>query len=263
MAVHDEKACLCRGFPTVDYFERRDLEHIKRTWSTSEGSPRGIRRQAQTVYRAQFLGVLDISTKTWRHLSETRDNLLSQPQYEEPGVRKNLTNWVDETAQKIYIMCGMADRKAAQMFNEDFASSRGYVYDNCWFWDIKQGRWQLSTSACQGTTRAPVRSCLPATFVLVISNLVTEQTVMYGGYNPALTVYVEASEVCFGFNYFSDGSSQTLPWGPIYRDIQSLRVDPPGGLFGEVDWEDGRWQPCYSCDSEHATDECLPAHLNV
>ncbi|KAJ3000910.1 hypothetical protein NUW54_g6713 [Trametes sanguinea] len=44
--------------------------------------------------------------------------------------------------RKLYIMYGMADRQAAQMFNQEFASSEGFAYDDCWSWDIKEERWQ-------------------------------------------------------------------------------------------------------------------------
>ena len=138
---------------------------------------------------------------------------------------------------------------------------------------------------------------------------------MFGGYNPALPFYVEGSQVCFGFNYFSDtfvldyrepaprwkqvitgsfptyraqgqlltdpatgrmylfGGYTNTDWVPTgnqkhdltrsYGDVWELRVDTPGGLFEEVDWEDerrtaqlGPWQACYSCGSVGVWKRC-------
>ncbi|CDO71013.1 hypothetical protein BN946_scf184844.g17 [Trametes cinnabarina] len=330
MVVSGGKAYLFRGFPTVDFF---DLETER--WGriqTQFVNARGKREEwpydeSLTDYsmhavngkiyvfggkHKRYIGcnlfaVLDVATKTWRRLSGTPDNVPLKPQYDEPGPRKNLASWVDEKGEKIYIMYGMADRQAAQMFSQEFASSEGFVYNDCWSWDIKEGRWQRErVSGNYPCPRAEMSVCY---------NPVTKQTVMFGGYNPALPFYVESSQVCFGFNYFSDtfvldhtapmhrwkqvitpsfptyraqgqlltdpatgrmylfGGYTNTDWVPTgnlkhdltrsYGDVWELRVDTPGGLFEEVDWEDerrcaqlGPWQVCYKCGSVGVWKKC-------
>ncbi|KAI0659951.1 hypothetical protein C8Q70DRAFT_105866 [Cubamyces menziesii] len=330
MAVHNGKAYLFRGFETVDYF---DLE--KERWGSFETrfvDARGRRQKwpytkSLTDYTVHivngklyvfggkykrpigcnFFAVLDIAARTWKHLSGTQDNAPLIPQYDEPGARKNHASWVDGKGEKIYLIYGMADRQGAQMFQAEFASSEGFVYDDCWSWDIKAERWQRErVSGNYPCPRAEMSACY---------NPVTNQAVMFGGYNPALPFYVEGSQVCFGFNYFSDtfvldyrepaprwkqvitgsfptyraqgqlltdpatgrmylfGGYTNTDWVPTgnqkhdltrsYGDVWELRVDTPGGLFEEVDWEDerrtaqlGPWQACYSCGSVGVWKKC-------
>ncbi|KAI0353841.1 hypothetical protein OH77DRAFT_1406141 [Trametes cingulata] len=329
MVVYEGKAYLFRGSSTVDYL---DLEReVWGRFQTHFVNARGKREQwpysedltdfvAHAVngkiyvfggkYKrplgCNFFAVLDLATKTWRHLSGTQDDLPLKPQYDEPGVRKNLGSWVSEKQDKIYIMYGMADRQEAAIFESEFASSDGFVYDDCWSWDIAQGKWQRE--------RVVGNYPCPRAEMSVSYNQTTKQTIMFGGYSPALPYYVEGSQTCFGFNYFSDtfvldhsvpgtprwkqvitgsfptyraqgqlitdpatgrtylfGGYTNTDWVPTgkadltksYGDVWQLRVDVPGGLFDEIDWEDerrsaqlGPWMACYSCGSVGVWKKC-------
>ncbi|KAI9062026.1 galactose oxidase [Trametes sanguinea] len=323
MVVVDKKAYLFRGFSTVDFFDLEserwgsmqtrfvDASGKTEKWPYSKGLTDYVMHaidgkiyifggRYKRYIGSNLFAVLDVATRTWRHLSGTPDSAPMRPTYDEPGVRKNLASWVDEKGEKLYIMYGMADRQAAQMFNQECASSEGFAYDDCWSWDIKEERWQRErVSGNYPCPRAEMSVCY---------NPVTKQTVMFGGYNPALPYFVESSQVCFGFNYFSDtfvldqaaptprwkqvitpsfptyraqgqlltdpatgrmylfGGYTNTDWVPTrhtkpdltrsYGDVWELRVDTPGGLFEEVDWEDerrcaqlGPWQACYKCGS--------------
>ncbi|KAI0330748.1 hypothetical protein GY45DRAFT_1353779 [Cubamyces sp. BRFM 1775] len=312
MAVHDRKAYLFRDFEIVDYF---DLERER--WGSHQKWPYTKSLTDYSVHAVNgkmyvfggkykrpigcnFFVVLDIATRTWRHLSGTQDNAPLKPQYDEPGARSNHASWVDGKGEKIYLMYGMADQT-------EFASSEGFVYDDGWSWDIKAERWQPERiSGNNPCPRAEMSTCY---------NTVTDQAVMFGGYNPALPFYVEGSQVCFGFTYFSDtfvldyreptprwkqvitgsfptyraqaqlltgpatgrmylfGGYTNTGWVPTgnqkhdltrsYGDVWGLRVDTPGSLFEEVDWEDerrtaqlGPWQACYSCGSVGVWKKC-------
>ncbi|KAI0641446.1 hypothetical protein C8Q79DRAFT_1003753 [Trametes meyenii] len=328
MVVHEGKAYLFRGFSIVDYL---DLERERwGSFQTRFENSRGKREQwpypesltdyvahvvdgklyvfggkSQRPVGSNFFAVLDIAKRTWQHLSGTPDGAPLQPQFGEPGVRKDLASWVDGKGEKIYIMYGMADRQEAAIFESEFASSDGFVYDDCWSWDIDQGKWQQE--------RVTGNFPCPRAEMSVCYNPATKQTIMFGGYNPALPYYVESSQTCFGFNYFSDtfvldhteptprwkqvitgsfptyraqgqlltdpatgrvylfGGYTNTDWVPTgkhdltrsYGDVWQLRVDVPGGLFEEIDWEDerraaqlGPWQACYQCGSVGVWKKC-------
>ncbi|KAI0823483.1 hypothetical protein BC628DRAFT_1324930 [Trametes gibbosa] len=270
MAVHDGRAYLFRGSSVVDYLdiERERWGSIQTRFVNAKGErltwpyTRGVTDYVvhivdgklyvfggkyQRPVGCNYFAVLDIATKTWRHLSGIHDSAPLKPNYDEPGVRKNLASWVDESAKKIYIMYGMADRQGAAMFESDLGSSEGFVYDDYWSWDIAKGKWQrervIGNFPCP---RAEMSCCY---------NPSTKQTIMFGGYSPALPYIVESSGMSFGFNYFSDtfvldrSASGAPRWKqvitgnfPTYRAQGQLITDPASGrmyLFGgytNTDW---------------------------
>lgn len=166
MAVHDGKAYLFRGTASVDYFdlERGRWGRILTKFVDAKGKEqawpyigRGLTDYVAHVVDGKlyifggkyqrpigcnYFAVLDIAARTWRYLSGIHDSVPLRPDYDQPGARKNLASWVDEERKKIYIMYGMVDRQAAAMFKSDFASSEGFVHDDCWSWDITEGKWQ-------------------------------------------------------------------------------------------------------------------------
>ncbi|EIW54710.1 uncharacterized protein TRAVEDRAFT_39247 [Trametes versicolor FP-101664 SS1] len=330
MVVHDGKAYLFRGSAMVDYLdlEKERWGRIQTNFVNAKGKKLAwpytdnLTDYVAHVFEGKiyvfggkyhrplgcnYFAVLDIATKSWTYLSGIHDSVELTPDYKQPGVRKDLASWVDEERKKIYIMYGMADRHEAAIYESDFASSDGFVYDDCWSWDITEGKWQqervLGNFPC------------PRAEVACSYNPTTKQTVMFGGYSPALPFFVESSTTSFGFNYFSDtfvldhsapggaprwkqvitgnfptyraqsqlmtdpatgrmylfGGYTNTDWVPAgkhdltrsFGDVWQLRVDVPGGLFEDIDWEDerraaqlGPWMACYVCGSVGVWKKC-------
>ena len=167
MAVHSGKAYLFRGLAAVDYF---DLEHER--WgrvSTHFLNARGGRaewpyketladygvcvvaaRGTLYVFGGQYtraigcnlFAALDIARRTWTLLSGTPDSVPLLPQYDVPGPRKQHAMWADGAGERVYVMYGMADRQAADLYQEEFGSAEGFVYDDCWSWDVAKKQWR-------------------------------------------------------------------------------------------------------------------------
>lgn len=165
MVVHADKAYLFRGNSAVDFF---DLE--RECWGkiqTQFVNAKGRREEwpfkqllldyisfvvdgkmyvfGGTCKRAvgsNLFAVLDIEKKTWTRLSGTTDSEPLLPQFDVPGVRKQFAGWVDGKGEKIYVMYGMADRQAAELKSQEFASADGFAYDDCWSWDIAKKVWR-------------------------------------------------------------------------------------------------------------------------
>ncbi|KAI1787955.1 hypothetical protein LXA43DRAFT_975032 [Ganoderma leucocontextum] len=277
MVVHDGKAYLFRGTSAVDYF---DLERER--WgriTTHFLNARTLYVFGGSYARAigcNLFAALDIARRTWTLLSGTPDSVPLPAQYEVPGARKQHAMWADGQGERIYVAYGMADRQAADLYREEFASSEGFTYDDCWSWDVARKEWRRERVAGNvPCPRAEMSLCYNPTI---------NSTVMFGGYNPALPYYEESSGACYGFHYFSDtfildhsspaplwrhvlissfptyraqgqlvadpatgkmflfGGYTNTDWVPAgkhsYGDIWQLVVDVPGGLFEGVDWED-------------------------
>ncbi|KAI0628679.1 hypothetical protein C8Q77DRAFT_1220832 [Trametes polyzona] len=302
MVVHEGKAYLCRGYAQLDYLdlERESWGGIQTHFVDERGKKlqwpfhRGLTDYTANIdsklyvfggkygrpIGCNYYYVLDFATRTWRHLSGAHDSVPLKQDYDQPGVRKNYASWVDPGGKKIYILYSMADRQAVRLFETEFASSEGFVYDDCWSWDIAEKNWQRERVAGNfPCPRAEMSLCY---------NPAMKQTILFGGYR--LTR--------FGLNHFSDTfildhSGPGHPrWRkviignfPTYRAQGQLVVDPATGrtyLFGGytntdwiptgkhdltrsygelwefrgLDWEDDRraallgpWMSCYACRS--------------
>ncbi|KAM5541680.1 hypothetical protein V8D89_004661 [Ganoderma adspersum] len=301
MAVHDGKAYLFRGLSAVDYFdlERERWGRVATHFLNARGGRAEwpyketladygmcVARGTLYVFGGQYtraigcnlFAALDVARKTWTLLSGTPDSVPLLPQYDVPGPRKQHAMWADAAGERVYVMYGMADRQAADLYREEFGSVDGFVYDDCWSWDTARKEWRRERVAGNvPCPRAEMSTCY---------NPNINSTIMFGGYNPALPYY-ESSGTCYGFHYFSDtfildhsspapqwrhvitpsfptyraqgqlvadsatgkmflfGGYTNTSWVPAgkhsYGDIWQLVVDVPGGLFEGVDWEDEKW----------------------
>src|ERR1700678_1124586 len=58
-----------------------------------------------------------------------------------PGPRKTPKSWVDNVANKIYIINGECERTGAQYTNELHSGDHGHPYDDFWSWNIDSNKW--------------------------------------------------------------------------------------------------------------------------
>ncbi len=165
MAVYKGKAYLFRGYATVDYFdlERERWGRIQTHFLNARGG-RAEWPWSSLVYDydthivdgkmyvfggkcdrdigSDWFAVLDIEKKTWTRINGAFDAEPLVPTHDWPGPRKNLASWVDGKQEKIYIIYGMADRQAAELKGQQFASPNGFAYDDCWSWNIAKKEWR-------------------------------------------------------------------------------------------------------------------------
>ncbi|KZT69127.1 hypothetical protein DAEQUDRAFT_670092, partial [Daedalea quercina L-15889] len=261
LAVHENKAYSWRGKPNVDYFdlvnERRG--RMQTTWVDRAGNPvpwpledDGLCDYAMHIVQGQlyvFCGttdkarmgcsifaVLDLATKKWQHLTGVA--VIPPAGYDEPGPRKYVASWVDGKEENIYVLQGMADRAASEMFHQAHASPESHGYDDFWSWNIKDCKWRREKMV--GNTPCP-RTEMACTY-----NPVLNSTVVYGGYNPEVPTELEPG-MNFSFTYYADAyvldhSSPNPRWKhvvhqgfPTYRAQSVLLTDPDTGrmyLFG-------------------------------
>ncbi|RPD70909.1 hypothetical protein L226DRAFT_574362 [Lentinus tigrinus ALCF2SS1-7] len=145
---------------------------------------------------SDMFAVLDIERKTWRRITGAMDDEQMVPTHEWPGPRKNLASWVDGKQEKICYV---------------FASSDGFVYDDCWSWNIAKKEWRRE--------RVAGNFPCPRAEMSVCYNPKINSTIMFGGYNPIITSSF-----------------------PTYRAQGQLLTDPATGklyLFGgytTTDW---------------------------
>jgi hypothetical protein len=166
MAVHEDKAYLFTGRPTVDYFDLNSQKWgtITTYFKRSDGKPGAGRwlypGNDLTDYTMQMvdghlyifggthnkaaigcnlLVVLDIATCEWTHLSGTVE---PKQDYSCPGPRKWSASWVNREQDTIYIMHGMADRPAAELHRQANAAHDAHGCEDFWSWSIPNRKWR-------------------------------------------------------------------------------------------------------------------------
>lgn len=74
--------------------------------------------------------VLDLATEKWNHLSIFAR--IPPADYDVPGPRKYVASWVDGEDENMYLLQGMMDREALEMFDQAHTSRKSHGYDDCW-----------------------------------------------------------------------------------------------------------------------------------
>lgn len=187
LAVHNNKAYCFRGAPRLDYFDltTERWRTMLTSWVDQSGRPMswpipddelsdyamhvadgrmyvfgGSAKDAKMG--CNLLAVLDLSTKKWQHLSGIADMPDANP--DEPGPRKYVASWVDKTNENIYLLQGMADRAASEMFHQAHAAHDSHGYDDFWSWNIKERKWRREKMGgnvpCPRTEMACTYVCL-------------------------------------------------------------------------------------------------------
>jgi hypothetical protein len=166
MAVHEDKAYLFTGRPTVDYFDLKTkkwgsiLTKFKRSDGKPGAGPWLYPKNDLTDYTVQMangrlyvfggthqkaaigcnlLVALDIATCEWTHLSGTVE---PKQDYSCPGPRKWPASWVNKEQDTIYIMHGMADRAAATYKQQTNAAENSHGCQDFWSWSIPNRKWR-------------------------------------------------------------------------------------------------------------------------
>lgn len=185
LVVHGNKAYSFNGKPHVLVFDlvTERWGRMQTSWVDHSGKPApwpqeidGLSDYAMhvangkiyvfggTVDKAKmgcnFLAVLDLATKTWRHLSGFAR--IPPADYDTPGPRKYVASWVDGKGEKIYLLQGMADRAASEMLHQAHAARDSHGYDDFWSWDIKARKWRRERMV--GNTPCP-RTEMACTYV--------------------------------------------------------------------------------------------------
>jgi hypothetical protein len=83
------------------------------------------------------LMMLDLETKGWQHLSGTSK---SQADYSCLGPRVYSTSWM--TGDRLFIMYGMANQRAAKLHHQPHGEDMDYPYDDMWSFSIHEKKWR-------------------------------------------------------------------------------------------------------------------------
>ncbi|KAH9836148.1 uncharacterized protein C8Q71DRAFT_760870 [Rhodofomes roseus] len=186
-----------------------------------------------------FFAVLDLSTKTWQHLSGVARMPEADP--DEPGPRRYVASWVDGRKENVYLLQGMADRAAAEMFDQAHVACNSHGYDDFWSWNIEERKWRREKMV--GNVPCP-RTEMASTYSPALNS-----AIVYGGYSPETPTLFADSDLRFRFTYYADtfvldhSSASPAPrWRhvvhqgfPTYRAQSTLLADPDTGrvyLFG-------------------------------
>ncbi|KAH9939536.1 hypothetical protein B0H21DRAFT_756421 [Amylocystis lapponica] len=264
MVVHEDKAYLFCGQPTLDYFdlvtERWGELRTVLVGADGKRTPWPYARYQATDYTMQLvrgqlyvfagavkecmlgcnlLMVLDLQTRTWTWLAGS----LGEPKadYTCPGPRMSLASWVDARQDRVYVLYGMADRLAAMIHHQPHSSQDSHTQDDCWSWGIRERAWRRERMV--GNAPCP-RAEFPCAY-----NASLNATVLFGGYNPNVPTDSDnpATAAGFSFSYYADTfmldhAVPTPTWKhviahgfPTYRAGAHLLADPDTGrmfLFG-------------------------------
>ncbi|TFY55717.1 hypothetical protein EVJ58_g8073 [Rhodofomes roseus] len=262
LAIHNGKAYCFRGAPRVDYFDLHTERWgtVLTSWVDRSGKPGpwpiaddelsdyamhvvdgrmyvfgGAAHKAKMG--CNLFAVLDLGTRKWQRLSGVAKIPEANP--DEPGPRKYVASWVDGKNESIYLLQGMADRAASEMFHQAHAACDSHGYDDFWSWNIRERKWRREKMV--GNVPCP-RTEMACTYSPSLNS-----TIVYGGYNPEIPTLFADSGLCFSFTYYADTfvldhSSPSPRWRhvvhqgfPTYRAQSTLLTDPDTGrvyLFG-------------------------------
>ncbi|KAL4242288.1 hypothetical protein ABKN59_012077 [Abortiporus biennis] len=148
--VHDNKAYLFRGSPTLEYFDliQERWGFVKTTWTGAGTWPFKlhwnlvnfrlvIARGKMYIFRGTYsecavgcslFSELDLNTFKWRKLSGNPGPKLV-PDFSCPGLRRHPSMWAEDD-KRIWLMYGEADRLGARIGGQPHAAENGFGYDD-------------------------------------------------------------------------------------------------------------------------------------
>ncbi|KAJ6546235.1 hypothetical protein DFH09DRAFT_1507739 [Mycena vulgaris] len=261
--------------------QSRDLEPLRDNVHTDRRGSQGRSSRRVTVSRAELHGRGDADWENTLYVfggshSKTRLGRSTSPRVSADRVR-------------IYLLFGNCDRDVAHMNNELHAAESAFAHTDFWSWSVKHGVWRQERMAGNPPFARTEMACaymyvnhfspsphLPYSNPCPLQNEKLQQAVVFGGYHPGLPAYIvndaNGREEGFPYPFFADtfaydmaAATQAKPvafdapkWRHMlsrsFGDLWELRVDVPGGHFGEVDIEEkaraaraGPWQRCFAC----------------
>ncbi|KAJ7438944.1 hypothetical protein B0H11DRAFT_2293635 [Mycena galericulata] len=227
MLVHNDRAILFTGRPTVDVFNLKTETwgSFQTTFSPTsadiaagvvDGWPYPGKKCCDTTMQilndklyvfggshettrmgCNLLMELDLLTRKWRRLSGTV-RVTEHGDYSRPGPRKSASSWVSLDKTRIFLLFGSFDREAAHFNNELHGSEESFGYDDFWSWSVEEETWRQERMSGNPPCARTEMACT--------YNEKLQKVIVFGGYHPSLSTLVltPGREIQFHYSYFAD-----------------------------------------------------------